>query len=143
MWRGWIAAGFFACLNASALAAPNAASVEAGRRVFARCASCHEVGPHARHQFGPQLNGVLGRRSGSVAGYAYSDAIRRRALVWNETNLEAFIRDPDEVVPGTKMRFFGFFSKRQMADLMAYLQSQPAHPHSAVKPVRAAPGAAR
>lgn len=135
----------------AATAAPpspaNAASVEAGRRLFARCAGCHEVGPRARNVFGPQLNGVLGRTSGSAPGYTYSEAIRRRALVWNDTNLEAFIRDPDAVVPGTKMRFFGFFSQRQMSDLIAYLRANPAPAARGANPTpvrtQATPGAAR
>lgn len=136
-----------ACLLLAAsvdVAAEQAASVEAGRRVFARCAGCHEAGPRARNVFGPHLNGIIGRRAGSVPGFGYSDALRKKNIVWNEANLAAFVRDPDEVVPGTKMRFFGFFTKGQMADLMAYLASLPPQttpPAAAPAPARTAPGA--
>jgi len=100
--------------------------VEAGRRVFARCSNCHEVGPNARNLFGPQLNGVLGRKAGSAPGYVYSPAMRASTVVWNAQNLSAFVRDTETVVPGNKMRFFGFLSKGQLADLVAYLRANPA-----------------
>lgn len=122
-----------ALLAAAALAAPPAAAagapqVEAGRKLFARCAGCHEVGPRARNGFGPHLNDVLGRRAGSVPGYAYSPALRSAGIVWDARRLAAFIDDPDAVVPGNKMRFFSFMSERQIADLVAYLGTQRAAP---------------
>lgn len=98
----------------------------AGRAAFQRCANCHQVGPGARSNFGPQLNGILGRRAGSAADFAYSPAFKRAGFTWNEKNLAAFLRDPDEVVPGNKMRFWGLSSERQIADLLAYLRAHPA-----------------
>lgn len=98
--------------------------VEAGRKLFARCAGCHEVGPNAGNIFGPQLNGVLGREAGGVAGYAYSPALKASKLVWNEDNLGAFIRDSEQVVPGNKMRFMNFMSEQQAGDIVAFLATQ-------------------
>jgi len=103
---------------------PSAARVEAGRKLFARCAGCHEVGPNAGNIFGPQLNGVLGRRAGSAAGYAYSPALQASALVWDERNLAAFIRDSEQVIPGNKMRFMNFMSEQQAGDIVAFLAAQ-------------------
>ena len=115
--------GLLAVLQGGAHAADR---VDAGKRVFARCLNCHEVGPNARNIFGPQLNGVLGRKAGSVPNYSYSAAMKSSRVVWNERNLAAFLRDTDKVVPGNKMRFFGFFSQGQLDDLMAYLRANPA-----------------
>lgn len=115
--------GLLAGLHGVAQAADR---VEAGKRVFARCLNCHEVGANARNGFGPQLNGVLGRQAGSAPGYSYSPAMKAARVVWNERNLAAFLRDTDAVVPGNKMRFFGFFSQRQLDDLMVYLRANPA-----------------
>lgn len=115
--------GLLAALHGVAQAADR---VEAGKRVFARCLNCHEVGANARNGFGPQLNGVLGRQAGSAPGYSYSPAMKAARVVWNERNLAAFLRDTDAVVPGNKMRFFGFFSQRQLDDLMVYLRANPA-----------------
>lgn len=109
-------------------AAASAQQVESGRRLFARCAGCHEVGPTARNVFGPHLNGVLGRQAGSVPGYAYSPALKNARIVWDARRLAAFIDDPDEVVPGNKMRFFSFMNARQVADIVAYLGTQRAVP---------------
>jgi len=100
--------------------------VEAGKRVFTRCLNCHEVGPNARNLFGPQLNGVLGRKAGSVPNYGYSAAMKSSRVVWDERTLAAFLRDTDKVVPGNKMRFFGFFSQGQLDDLMVYLRANSA-----------------
>jgi cytochrome c len=100
--------------------------VEAGRKVFARCANCHQVGPGARNVFGPELNGILGRRAGGLTGYAYSPALRQAGFVWDEAKLAAFLRDPQQVVPGNAMRFWGLGDDEQVADLLAYLRSQPA-----------------
>jgi cytochrome c len=110
------------------LQAPSALAAgdpEKGRAVFARCASCHQVGPSAHNGFGPQLNGIIGRRAGSVDGYAYSPAMKNAALVWSEKNLKTFLKSPGDTVPGNKMRFWGIGSDSQVADLMAYLRQYP------------------
>jgi cytochrome c len=94
----------------------------AGAATFRACASCHQVGPSARGVFGPHLNGVFGRRAGSTPDYAYSAAMKRSGIVWNDRTLAAFVRDPGDVVPGTKMRFWGIGNERQVANLLAYLR---------------------
>ncbi|OON64633.1 cytochrome c family protein [Massilia sp. KIM] len=99
--------------------------VESGRKVFARCANCHQVGPNARNIFGPELNGIVGRRAGGLPGYAYSPALRQAGFVWDEATLAAFLRDPQKVVPGNSMRFWGLSDDEQIADLLAYLRTHP------------------
>ena len=114
--------------GAEALAAPAQAQaqVDAGRRLFARCTNCHEVGAGARNGFGPQLNGIVGRKAGSAPAYAYSPALKKAGFVWNEQNLVAFIRDSEKVVPGNKKRFLSFMSEKQAAEIVAYLRTQGA-----------------
>lgn len=92
-----------------------------GAVLFHTCASCHQVGPNARGGFGPELNGLFGRRAGSTPDYAYSDAMRRSGIVWNEQTLAAFLRDPNKVVPGTNMRFWGMGDERDLKALLAHL----------------------
>lgn len=114
--------------------AATAESIAAGRAAFAACASCHEVGPSARHGFGPQLNQLRGRKAGSLNGYAYSEAMKQSGLVWDTATLTALIKSPTGTVPGTKMRFLGFgYNERKVADLLAYLESAqgPAAPPQA------------
>ena len=112
--------------EALAASAPAQAQVDAGRRLFARCTNCHEVGAGARNGFGPQLNGIVGRKAGSAPAYAYSPALKKAGFVWNEQNLVAFIRDSEKVVPGNKMRFLSFMSEKQAAEIVAYLRTQGA-----------------
>lgn len=121
--RAWL------CWLALSMAAPMAQAADplaAGRAAFQRCANCHQVGPAARSNFGPQLNGILGRRAASAPDFAYSPAFMKAGFTWNDKNLAAFLRDPDAVVPGNKMRFWGLRSERQIADLLAYLRAHPA-----------------
>ncbi len=131
-WPGALALAGLAALACSApcWATPPTANVAAGKATFATaCMSCHQVGPTARNGFGPQLNGILGRPAGSIAGYRYSPAMQNAGIVWSAPTLAAFIRNPGRTVPGNKMRFFSLgYSDQKMADLLAYLDSLPAAP---------------
>lgn len=113
-------------LTALAPWAQAADPLAAGRTAFKRCANCHQVGPGARSNFGPQLNGIVGRRAGSAPDFAYSPAMKGAGFAWDERRLAAFLRDPDAVVPGNRMRFWGFMSERQAHALVAYLRAFPA-----------------
>ena len=102
-----------------------------GRTAFAKCASCHEVGRAAHGGFGPQLNGIVGRQAGASTDFRYSPAMKQAGFVWTEDRLRAFLKSPDDVVPGNKMRFWGLRSDREIDDLLAYLRTFPAlHPPS-------------
>jgi cytochrome c len=101
-------------------AAPN---LEAGKAAFKKCASCHAVGPSAHSGFGPQLNGIVGRRAGGATDYKYSPAMTNSGIVWTDKTLSAFLRDPGDVVPGTKMRFWGISDQQQIDNLLAYLRT--------------------
>ncbi len=107
------------------LAAHAAGDPVAGRKLYASCANCHAVGPSARHGFGPHLNALVGRKAGSLPGFAYSPGMKASGLVWNEATLTAYLRDPGGVVPGTKMRYWGVgINEQKVADLLAYLAAQ-------------------
>ena len=107
-------------------AAQGAGDVEAGRVLFTKtCGGCHKIGPQARSAFGPQLNAVLGRRAGETSDYKYSAPMQASGIVWTRKKLSAFIQDPSEVVPGTKMNFWGISDQQKIEDLLAYLESNP------------------
>jgi cytochrome c len=103
--------------------APSGTDAATGERVFKQCASCHQIGTNARAGFGPQLNGLFGRRAGSTPDFAYSDAMKHSGIVWDERTLSAFLRDPGKLVPGTRMRFWGLGDDNEIAALLAYLRT--------------------
>lgn len=114
-----------AAAPAPAAAAPAAGDPAAGERVFAQCRACHQVGPTARNTVGPHLNGMFGRKAGTVQGFNYSPAYQRPEVaskVWDEANFATYIRDPRAVTPGTRMVFQGLRSDAQIANLTAYLK---------------------
>lgn len=118
--------GTAAVAAALALSAPAQAAgdVAAGKAAFSKCASCHQVGPNARSGFGPHLTAILGRPAAAAKDYNYSEAMKKSGIVWNDQNMAAFLKSPSDVVPGTKMRFWGISDPQQIANLLAYMRSQ-------------------
>lgn len=75
-----------------------------GAEVFRACVACHTVTPDGGNRAGPTLHGVMGRRIGTAAGYAFSDALRRMDIVWSEETIaRLFEIGPNAYTPGTKM----------------------------------------
>ena len=111
------------CGGSAGAANVTAGNVVAGKAGFNKCASCHQVGPAARSGFGPQLTAIVGRPAAAAKDYAYSEAMKKSGIVWSDKNLAAFLRSPSDVVPGTKMRFWGISDEQQIADLLTYLRS--------------------
>jgi cytochrome c len=110
---------------ATAVCFVNAASAQdpaEGEKVFATCKACHQIGEGAKNAIGPELNGVVGRKAGSVAGYNYSDANKNSGITWNESNLAEYLKDPRAKVPGTKMVFAGIKDEKKVQDLIAFLK---------------------
>jgi cytochrome c len=99
--------------------AQNAAN---GANVFHQCMICHSVGPGAQNKIGPELNGLDGRHSGTVANYSYSTANKNSGIVWGETTFKQYIANPRAMIPGTKMPFAGLKDPQQINDLWAYLE---------------------
>ena len=95
----------------------------AGEKVFAVCKACHQVGPNAKNAVGPVLNGLFGRKAGSVQGYNYSEANKKSGITWDEATFAEYIKDPKAKVPGTKMAFAGIKDEQKIKDLTAYLHT--------------------
>ena len=108
------------------LAGPAAAQdAAAGVGVFQTyCGVCHSVDKPARNKIGPSLLGVVGRKAGAVAGFAYSSAMKAQGPVWTAANLDAFLAAPAKAVPGTNMAFAGVKDAAKRASLVAYLKQQ-------------------
>ena len=94
------------------------ANPQRGKELYARCEACHAL---AYDRVGPRHCGLVGRRAGSVPGFAYSEAMKKSGITWNAKLLERFLAGPARVVPGTSMTYAGVPDAKDRADLIAYL----------------------
>jgi cytochrome c len=99
-----------------------AQDVEKGQHSFNKCLPCHSIGPDAQNKIGPELNGLDGRHSGTVANFSYSDANKNSGLVWTEDKFKEYIKNPQAMIPGTKMIFAGIPNPQEISDLWAYVK---------------------
>jgi cytochrome c len=113
---------FGAALVAVMAAPATAADVENGKDVFRKCVACHQVGEKARNMVGPVLNGLFGRKAGTIEGYPYSSANKNSGIVWDEAVFREYIKDPKAKIPSTKMVFAGITDDQDIDDLIAYLK---------------------
>ncbi len=100
-----------------------AQTLDAGQKAFKVCGACHDVGEAARSKVGPPLNGLFGRKAGSVEGFAYSDALKNAGIVWDDNTFSKFMTNPRAVLPGTKMSFAGIKDESTITALTAYLKA--------------------
>jgi len=118
----------FALLAIAAMAAATpalaAGDPKDGEAVFKKnCAVCHTT-EEGKNKIGPSLHGVVGRHSGSVANFNYSDAMKKADKTWDDKTLETYLANPKETVPNTKMIFPGLKNEKDRQDVIAYLSSQ-------------------
>ena len=100
-----------------------AQDVAAGEQSFKKCMPCHDIGEDAKNKVGPKLNGLDGRKSGSVEAFNYSDANKNSGITWDEATFKDYIKDPRAKIPGTKMIFAGIKNEKEANDLWAYISS--------------------
>lgn len=116
--RSMIFGGFFLM---AAMGGAAAQDVAAGKSSFNKCMACHAIGEGAKNKVGPEMNGLAGRKAGSVAGYSYSEANKNSGLTWDEATFKDYIKDPKAKIPGTKMVFAGIKREQEVNDLWAFL----------------------
>ena len=122
-----LSVALFFAMTAPSLAAGDA---EAGKTAFAKCGICHQVGPNAQTLVGPELNGIVGRKAGSVEGYAYSPGMKKlgdEGYVWTEEHIDSWIADPKAMLPTSMMAlaFQGVPDADERANIIAYLKTFP------------------
>jgi cytochrome c len=110
-------------LIAAAPLAQAAGDPVAGKAIFAQCTACHTIEKGAADLVGPNLRGVLGKPAATNRpGFAYSEALKKSNLVWDDGTLDAWIKNPVMLVPGAKMEFVGLTKKDKRESLIAYLK---------------------
>lgn len=121
------------------------ADVKAGEAVFAKCKSCHTIEAGGANGTGPNLHGILGKKSGQHAGFAYSPVMIEHGThgVWTFQETSEFLKAPQKHLPGTKMTFVGLKKAEDRINLLAYLNTQGSNlPFPAPNPAAAAAPAA-
>lgn len=94
----------------------------AGKTVFQRqCATCHIDTAEGARRLGPTLFGLMGRKTGSVEGFRYTEANRNAGFAWTPEKLDEYLRNPRALIPGTNMAFAGIRSDKDRADVVAYI----------------------
>lgn len=104
-----------------------AADLGRGEELYRKCQSCHTLEANGRNRAGPRLHGLFGRVAGGVADYRYSEALKGSGIIWTEQTLDAYLKDSEAFVPGTKM-YGGLSQDQDREDLIAYLRGATGGP---------------
>jgi cytochrome c len=99
----------------------------AGEKVFKKCAACHTLSPDGKSKVGPDLYGVIGRTTGTLEGFKYSEVMTKAGQdghVWTVEEIDTFLENPKKLFPGTKMTFAGLKKPEERADVVAYIASE-------------------
>jgi cytochrome c len=98
-----------------------AQDLTAGEAAFRKCQPCHDVGEAAKNKLGPELNGLDGRKAGTVENGTYSQGMKDSGITWNEPAFREFVSNPAAKVPGTTM-LLSVRDEKEIGDLWAYLK---------------------
>jgi nitrite reductase (NO-forming) len=106
----------------TAAIAPVVGDVATGKLVFRKCQACHSLEP-GKNGLGPSLAGLIGKKASSVPNYNYSPAMKGSNLTWDVGTLDAYLSDPQKLVPGNKMPFPGLKTENERNAVIAFLSS--------------------
>ena len=91
-----------------------------GKQIFNQCMVCHSIDAGVNH-IGPSLHGVVNRKAGTIPNFMYSGANKKSGIVWSQQKIFDYLKNPQAMVPGTKMTFAGLRKAQDRADVIAYL----------------------
>lgn len=110
----------FLALAVAALCSTTAHADDPGRQAFEVCAACHSL-KAGENGNGPSLHNILGQTAGKVEGFRYSGPMKRSGIVWDAASLTAFLRNPQEAIPGNRMPFSGNEDEAALQALVRYV----------------------
>ena len=97
------------------------ADLEAGKKIFSKCSSCHNIA-NSKHKIGPSLKNIW-RKVGSAPDYKYSKALSTYGKTWDVTELNGFLLKPKKWIPNNKMGFAGLKKPEDRAAVILYINS--------------------
>jgi cytochrome c len=97
---------------------------DAGQRAIQQCRVCHQMTSGGPPLSGPSLEGVFGRKAGTMQGYAFSAALSASGIIWDDSSLDSYLAAPTRLVPGTKM-VMRMPDPKARAAVIAFLKSSP------------------
>lgn len=100
------------------------ADLDKGRVLFLQCRACHGLEQGGANKVGPNLYGIFGQKAGTVAGFAYSEALSAADIVWSAEALDDWLARPSDFLPGNRMVFAGIRKPEDRANLIAYLKRE-------------------
>lgn len=118
-----IALGTAFVVTLAASSAMAAGDAKKGEKVFKKCKACHTVDAGGKNKVGPNLHGIVGRKSALVEGFKYSEAMKAADVTWDAATLDGFLKKPKKFMKGTKMSFAGLKKEKQRVDVIAYLET--------------------
>ncbi|WP_339136290.1 MAG: c-type cytochrome [Candidatus Electrothrix sp. GW3-4] len=101
-------------------------SLERGKKIVeSQCVVCHDLTPAKKNNVGPYLFGVVGRVAGTAEEYIYSNEFEKETqrAVWDKEQLDTYLKNPKEFIPGTKMEFIGVKNDQDRVDIISYLST--------------------
>jgi cytochrome c len=88
-----------------------------------QCATCHTTSLAEPVRQGPPLVKVVGRPAGKIEGFRYSEGLAKADFIWDEMKLDAWLTNPQAVIPGVVMAYRQAKPETRAA-IIAYLKEQ-------------------
>lgn len=98
--------------------------VQRGKKIYKRCKACHTLEQDGRHKVGPNLWDIYGSKTAAKEGFAYSKAMKAADIIWDETEMDAYLKKPSTYMPGNKMTFIGLKKQEDRDAVQAYMKEQ-------------------
>lgn len=106
------------------ISSATAQDAAAGEKIFSKCKVCHIIDGD-KHKVGPSLKGIFGRTAGTAEGFKFSTAMidaGKGGLIWDDANMQPYLKDPKGTIKGTKMAFAGLKKDDEIANVIAYMK---------------------